>query len=201
MFGRSVVASHVLFTCSSSFAGRRLRTLESCHLKGRSFGQAQDHYGPASTAKAFICSSSTPSPALWGLLQGTYKPSIGQSYTTSRSVGPRTHSQQDSTGGQSEAAMFDLVLRSNRDELRQQLQTIIGNQDAHRHFQRWAYSPICVHDVCAALFRESFDHCQFAQLANHLSCKPATFEQSTGFHCGHCTTLGRNPWHRSGRCG
>ena len=43
--------------------------------------------------------------------------------------------QQDSTGGQSEAAMFDLVLRSNRDELRQQLQSTIGNLDATATFE------------------------------------------------------------------
>ena len=82
--------------------------------------------------------------------------------------------QQDSTGSHSEAAMFDLVLRSNRNELRQQLQSIIGNLDA-TDFQRWAYSPVGVHDVCAALCRESFDHCQFAQLADHLPCSRQAF--------------------------
>ena len=44
--------------------------------------------------------------------------------------------QQDSTGSQNEAAMFDLVLRSNRDELRQQLQSIIGNADATATFKK-----------------------------------------------------------------
>ena len=43
--------------------------------------------------------------------------------------------QQDSTGNPTEAAMFDLVLRSSRDELRQQLQSIIGNLDATATFK------------------------------------------------------------------
>ena len=38
-------------------------------------------------------------------------------------------------GSQTEAAMFDLVLRSSRDELRQQLQSIIGNVDATATFK------------------------------------------------------------------
>ena len=43
--------------------------------------------------------------------------------------------QQDSTGGQNEEATFDLVLRSNRDELLQQLQHINSNLDATATFK------------------------------------------------------------------
>ena len=43
--------------------------------------------------------------------------------------------QQDSTDNPAEAAMFELVLRSSRDELRQQLQSIIGNLDATATFK------------------------------------------------------------------
>ena len=43
--------------------------------------------------------------------------------------------QQDSIVSQNEEAMFDLVLRSNQDELLQQLQRINGNQDATATFK------------------------------------------------------------------
>ena len=42
---------------------------------------------------------------------------------------------QSSTENPAEAAMFELVLRSSRDELRQQLQSIIGNLDATATFK------------------------------------------------------------------
>ena len=91
-------------------------------------------------------------------------------------------------------AKFDLVLRSNRDELLQQLQRINGNQDATATLKRWAHGPIGIHDVCAAVSQQLFDHCQSAQLAHHLPCKPAPCEQQARLYCGRCKTLGRNPW-------